>query len=713
MKTVIMAGGLGTRLRPLTCDLPKPLVPIAGRPCLLRMLDLLHQEGLDSDVAVSVRYRKEEIEKALCGTKVKICAETAPLGTAGGVRNCAPFPADGVLVVSGDAVCDFDFRKILAFHRSHGGPVTVVTVRRDVPLEYGTCVTDPNGRIVRFVEKPSWSRIYSNLVNTGVYVLEREILEAIPEGKPFDFSKDLFPVLLRKKIPLFAYEETGYWCDIGDRESYLRCNLDAIDGKIRFPVLPHLLPSSQMLRHCVAGEKTRVGEETLAEDSVLGERCVLGRNTRLSRCVLDADVCIGDGVRVYDGAVLGRGVTVGEGSVISCGVRVFPGITVPAHTMVTKDLVISCEEAETDVLGLKAVLSADLAARTGAAAGAVFGGTVVVGCAEPRFVGDKLCVSGGLLRSGADVLDIGTVDRFVLSAFVREYGLSGGVYVAEDRVFLVEGDGLPLSDPVRRCWEKAMRESESISALSPGVYRQAGGAERRYKRILHRYMPDIPPLKMKVEAPDFLSDLVVHFAGKQGETLRVCNGRLSVDGYPEVTVRLAAAYAYGKIYGRVFVPYRFPHLLTKIGKQHGFDVVRLMLEDADRRFLLELWDPYRMAAVLIRYLAKHGTTFSALVRQLPSLSVCEHEVCTGVGRCRVLEQLAKEDDGKRELVEGIGFFEDRDIAGFVRVLPYEKKEAFRVIAEAADAEAAEELCTRYVERISAAEKNTDTLDKAE
>ena len=713
MKTVIMAGGLGTRLRPLTCDLPKPLVPIAGRPCLLRMLDLLHESDLDSDVAVSVRYRKEEIEKALRGTKAKICAETVPLGTAGGVKNCAPFPEDGVLVVSGDAVCDFDFRKILAFHRSHSGPVTVVTVRREAPLEYGVCVTDPDGKIVRFVEKPSWSRVYSDLVNTGVYVLDREILDWIPDGKAFDFSKDLFPVLLRKNIPLYAYEETGYWCDIGDREAYLRCNLDALDGKIRFPVSPRLFPASEMLRHCVAAEGTEIGEGSFAEDSVLGERCVLGKNTRLSRCVLGSDVRIRDGVRIYDGAVLGRGVTVGEGSVISCGVRVFPGITIPPYTTVTQDLVVAGEERETDSLGLKATLSAELSARVGAAAGAVFGGTVAVGCAEDRFIGDKLCVAGGVLRSGADALDIGVTDRFVLSAFVREYGLSGGVYVADRRVFLVEGDGLPLSDSVRRGWEKAMRESESVSAVSPGEYRQTGGAERRYKRILLRYMPDIPPLKMKLDAPDFLADSVVHFAGTHGETLRVRNGHLSVDGYPEPTVRLAAAFAYGKIYGRVFVPYRFPHLLTEIGKRHGFDVIRLTSEDADRRFLLELWDPYRTAAVLIRYLAKHGMTFSSLVRQLPPLTVCEHEVRTGTGRCRILGQLAREGGGKRELVEGIGISEDRDLSGFVRILPSEKKEAFRIIAEAADAEIAEELCVRYAERIAGTEKNRDLLDKPE
>lgn len=244
MKAVIMAGGMGSRLKAITGDRPKPMVPLLGRPLMEHILELLRSQGFDQ-VCAAVRYRAGDImahfgDGSRFGVEMQYRVEEEPLGTAGAVKNCRDFyGGEDFLVISGDAACDFRLSRLMEEHKRRGAAVTLALCRHSEPLSYGLAVTDGEGRIRSFVEKPDWSRVVTDLVNTGIYVISPRIMELVPEGREFDFAKDLFPLLLSRGELLLGMPMEGYWCDVGSPLSYYRCCADALEGKLRldFPEL--------------------------------------------------------------------------------------------------------------------------------------------------------------------------------------------------------------------------------------------------------------------------------------------------------------------------------------------------------------------------------------------------------------------------------------------------------------------------------------------
>ena len=255
MKAVILAGGLGTRLRPVTGEHPKPMVPMLGRPMMEHIVDLLRACGY-TRICAALHYRAGEImahfgDGRRFGVELEYRIETENLGTAGSVKNCRDFYGDeDFLVISGDAACDYRLDELMQAHRERGAAVTIALSAVRVPLRYGLAVTDGDGRIRSFLEKPAWPRVVTDLVNTGIYVLSPRALERVPEG-PFDFGADLFPKLLREGALLYGVPMEGYWADIGTPQDYYRCCADALDGKLRltpgeaFRIEPHPEPEEQ------------------------------------------------------------------------------------------------------------------------------------------------------------------------------------------------------------------------------------------------------------------------------------------------------------------------------------------------------------------------------------------------------------------------------------------------------------------------------------
>ncbi len=237
MKAVIMAGGEGTRLRAVTGGAPKPLVPLLGRTMLEHVILLLKKHGFD-EVCVTLRYRAEDIIRRLpdageLGVSIRYRVEPQPLGTAGGVKNCEDFYGDeDFLVMSADAACDFDLAALMRAHRERAASATLALHRAPDPLAYGLVVTDGDGRIRGFVEKPTWERVVTNLVSTGIYVISPRAMAQVPRGAAFDFARDLFPLLLARGEALYGVEPRGYWRDIGCPASYYRACLDALEGRL-------------------------------------------------------------------------------------------------------------------------------------------------------------------------------------------------------------------------------------------------------------------------------------------------------------------------------------------------------------------------------------------------------------------------------------------------------------------------------------------------
>ena len=227
-------------MRPLTSNQPKPMVPIVGKPCMEHILELLREHGF-TDVVVTVAFLPQAIRTYFgdggnLGLNIEYSVEESPLGTAGSVRLASDRLDETFLVISGDALCDIDLNKIVDFHKEKGAAVTIGLKSVENPLEFGIVVTDEDGKVERFLEKPSWGQVFSDTINTGIYVLEPEVLRHIPTDRPFDFSKELFPLLLEMGRPIYGYVCEGYWQDIGNLDQYREANADALDEKVRLNI---------------------------------------------------------------------------------------------------------------------------------------------------------------------------------------------------------------------------------------------------------------------------------------------------------------------------------------------------------------------------------------------------------------------------------------------------------------------------------------------
>ncbi|NLT12907.1 MAG: NTP transferase domain-containing protein [Clostridiales bacterium] len=358
MKAIIMAGGEGKRLRPLSADKPKPMVELLDRPALEHILELLVKNGV-AEACLTLKYLPQIITDYFgngekFGVRLDSRIETEALGTAGGVLNCADFIGnDDFLVISGDCVCDFDLRALIEFHRRNRADVTLALYSHEEPCEYGLVVTDGVGRIVRFIEKPAWDRVLTDRINTGIYVISPHILGEIPKGTAYDFGRDLFPKLLREGRRMYGFNAEGYWCDIGSTGAYHQCCLDALRGRIKIDLrapmadngiwcasqLPGdavLIPPVYIGRNAVIGSGAVIGPLTvIGASSVIGAGAVVSRsvvngaaiseNADLDGAVLCSGVTVGRSVSLQEGSVIGSGCVIGDGSVISAGAKIWPG----------------------------------------------------------------------------------------------------------------------------------------------------------------------------------------------------------------------------------------------------------------------------------------------------------------------------------------------------------------------------------------------------
>ena len=230
-----MAGGFGTRLRPLTANIPKPMVPLLNKPMMHHIVALLKQHGI-TDIIASLFYSPEAIvsyfgDGAALGVNIKYFRADADYGTAGSVRAATEGMKERILIISGDVLTDFDLSAAIRFHEERNSKATIVLTRAKNPLQFGVVITRDDGKITRFLEKPSWGEVFSDTINTGIYILEPEVLAMVPEREEYDFSKDLYPLLLRQDAGLYGYIADGYWRDIGNLNEYQDAHLDILHGR--------------------------------------------------------------------------------------------------------------------------------------------------------------------------------------------------------------------------------------------------------------------------------------------------------------------------------------------------------------------------------------------------------------------------------------------------------------------------------------------------
>ncbi len=470
MKAVIMAGGEGTRLRPLTCDLPKPMVSFFDKPLVLYAVEHLKRHEI-YDMTFTLQYKPEKVTEYFedgsgIGVKISYSIEDSPLGTAGSVKKAVSGADGAFFVISGDALTDIDLKSAYDFHKKNKAMATLVLKKMDNPLEYGIVITDDDNSIVRFVEKPVWREVISDSVNTGIYILEPEALELIPENKPYDFSKNLFPDMLEKGLKLCGFLTQGYWCDIGNIESYIKAHEDVLKGSCRAEI------PGRNINGIWAGNNSSISNSALVQSpAYLGEGCVIKdgakigmyscisknaeigefsnlkraivwqgtkilKNVKISSAVICANAFIGERSNIYEGAVVGRECVLDGGN--SVRAKIWPAKWLENGAPVPENIVWGYGQKKSifSLTGITGDFNGTLSAEKLTAAGCAYasalgkGSSVALGGDGSIAAGAvKSAFGAGLKLSGAKVYDMGETLLPVAHYYLKVSGINDGAYV--------------------------------------------------------------------------------------------------------------------------------------------------------------------------------------------------------------------------------------------------------------------------------------------
>ncbi|MDP1809361.1 MAG: sugar phosphate nucleotidyltransferase [Actinomycetota bacterium] len=428
IKAVVMAGGEGTRMRPLTSNQPKPMVPVFNKPIMEYIIELLKQHKFN-DIVVTLQFMPQMIKNyfgdgADLGVNLSYAVEQQPLGTAGSVKNAQDHLGGTFIVISGDALTDIDLTKIVEFHKSKRSMVTIALKRVENPLEFGVVITNDQGQIERFLEKPNWGEVFSDTINTGIYVLEPEIFDYIPEGESVDFSKDVFPRVLADGRPLYGCVVDGYWCDIGNYEQYVQAHQDIMQGKadLKPPGIKmrddvwvgegaFVDPSADISGPVVIGQHARLERDVeVHEFSVIGPNVVLKTGAHIHRSIIWENTYIGsqthlhggvigkncdikNGARIDQGVVIGDECVIGENAIINHDVKIYPFKSVDSGATINNSIIwetrgmrsLFGKEGVTGLVGID--ITPDLAVRL----------AMAYGTSLPK--GSDVVVSGDISRA--------------------------------------------------------------------------------------------------------------------------------------------------------------------------------------------------------------------------------------------------------------------------------------------------------------------------
>jgi mannose-1-phosphate guanylyltransferase / phosphomannomutase len=518
MKAVVMAGGEGTRLRPMTSSMPKPLLPVVNKPIMEHVLRLLRRHGI-TETVVTVQFLASLVRNYFgdgedAGMVLHYATEETPLGTAGSVKNAESLLSDGTfLVISGDALTDFDLTDLVKFHHDKGALVTVCLARVPDPLEFGITIVDDDGRVQRFLEKPTWGQVFSDTVNTGIYVMEPEVFEHVAAGEVVDWSSDVFPKLVDEGLPIFGYVAEGYWEDVGNLESYVRVQADVLNGKVdvdldAFEVSPGVFiaegadvhpdavlrgplyigdyakveAGAELREFCVLGSNVVVKNGAFLHRAVVHDNVFIGPQTNLRACVVGKNTDVMRAARIDEGAVVGDECVIGEEALISAGIKIYPFKTVDAGAVVNTNVIFESRGQRTlfgprGVSGIVNVeITPELAVRlAGAWATTLKKGSTVTTSRDVSRAARALkrAVIAALTASAIDVVDLEVVPVPVARLETAQ-GSSGGVVLRTtpgqpecvDIVFL-DARGADLSQSAQRKLERTFNRGEYRRAF-PG-----------------------------------------------------------------------------------------------------------------------------------------------------------------------------------------------------------------------------------------------------
>lgn len=474
MKAIIMAGGQGTRLRPLTCNCPKPLIPMLGKPTIQYSIELLRNYGI-TDIGITLQYLSDEIigyfgDGRTFNVNLRYFIESEPLGTAGSLKNAEDFLDETFIVLSGDAVTDINLKKAIKFHDKSSSIVTIILKEVKYPLDYGVVVTDENQKVVAFQEKPNWNEVLSDKVNTGIYIMDPEVLKFCPKNKRFDISKNLFPVLLRNNLSLSGFLTDSYWADMGKIEEYIKCSNDILDQNINVD-----LNVNEVKKGCFIGFNTTISKNAkivppvyigsncriysgaeIGPYSIIGDNTTVFRNSSIYKSIIFNDVNIGEnsiincallgrgaqlesGVIVEENSIIGDRATLKARSIIESNVRIWPGKVIEENSLI-KHHIINSNNSKVGLFYKNSIrgkignlVTVEFMAKLGNALGSELrvGDKVAISCNEHSASQMlKYSLFSGLISSGVEVYDLNAVIMPILRESVIFFQFNLAIFIS-------------------------------------------------------------------------------------------------------------------------------------------------------------------------------------------------------------------------------------------------------------------------------------------
>jgi len=541
MKGVVMAGGEGTRLRPLTSRRPKPLAPVLNKPVMEHILLLLRSAGI-TDIVVTVHYMADAIEAYFgdgseLGLNLIYSVEDIPLGTAGSVKQAEEYLRDGTFViVSGDALTDVSIDEAIRFHQERQADATLILKQMPNPLDFGIVVTDAEGRIRRFLEKPSWGEVFSDTVNTGMYVLEPSVFDYMEQGKAYDWSQDIFPRMLADGKALYGHVMKGFWCDIGNLTQYreaqyqvLDCGTSVeMDGVQRHGIWigegtviddeavvlpPTLLGRNVVIKagarvgpYSVIGDHTVIENDALVDRSILWDNVYVGSGSWLTACTICSHTLLQGDCVVEEGAVIGDRCRLESGAHVRSGIKIWPDKHIEAGATVTMSLIWGhmWQGSLFGELGVSGIanreISPEFATRLGAAYGAYMKpGTTVMTARDSGLAARmvKRAIIAGLMSVGCNILDLRSAPLPIMRHSLRNSVAAGGIYVRlspeDPRIILVEfldDDGVYLSSAAERKVESIFFREDFRRAEASNIGRLefSGRSVEQYREDYVRHL---------------------------------------------------------------------------------------------------------------------------------------------------------------------------------------------------------------------------------
>lgn len=769
MKAVIMAGGEGSRLRPLTCTLPKPMAKILGKPIIEYIFDVLCAGGVTT-AAVTLGYLphiiEERYESGYKNLNLEFIREDEPLGTAGSVKNAASGFDEPFVVVSGDALCGFDIKKIMAYHKASGAEITIVGTDASDPREYGIVKVDKENRVVGFVEKPSWNQAVSNLANTGVYIINPRCLELVPKGKKFDFASDLFPLMLERDMPIYCYHTDEYWCDVGNIEAYLRCQRDVFDGKLNVGIgttasgvyVKNTMPDGDysIVPPVYIGENTEISDgAVIGPYAVIDDNCFIGKNAKVrystvlenswlasESAVTGALVCSGAALKnrssMFENSVAGSGSVIGEDAAVKSGVHIWPGKIIGNGASVSADIKYGnvrakclCENGIDEKSGTK--LNAETCVRFGAAVSNSRNGRKV-GVAND---GSKyaqvmqLALTAGLAGSGSSVWNFGECFEAQLKFLVNICGLDSGLFAGgktERFVSVCSQGGLTVPRYLER---------EIESGMSSFGFRETSEAELKevtdmssvrllYTQELMKQAPyGLHGVSAAVECDDeriknLLGTCISRLGADESKKLLL---KIDERGASVSAVTQAGETEHEKLLavcclnefknGRdIAIPYDAPDFLDSLAEKYGRKAYRYLTTPADssdsaaRRLAAKqvfVRDGLFLAVKLLSIMKERDCSLDRLVSELPERFIVKKSIQIDFSPSYLAALAGEENVSRKNNFEGIKVIRS---GGRLLIIPERSGERVRIFAEADTMEAADEMCADMEEIINtASEKN--------